>query len=88
MDDRSIQLGMSLATVLFAIFAIAIFIYYGAGLVFYTLVAITIIIGLVNARMLSKEVADEEAAASANSRPVASAVASARRKRASRAKSS
>ncbi len=88
MDDRSIQLGMSLATVLFAIFAIVIFIYYGAGMVFYTLVAITIIIGLINAHMLSKEVANGEAAASVKSNPASSTVSSARRKRASKAKSS
>ncbi len=54
------ELILSASTVILAVLAIIIYIYYQGSLAFYAAVALTIIIGYMNLRMLSKE---EEAVA-------------------------
>ncbi len=58
------ELAFSLLTIVLAILAIAIFIYYGAGVAFYIVVVLAIAIGFVNAWLVSKAVPESVTAAS------------------------
>ena len=78
MAENIREILLSLATVVLAILTIAVFIFYGAGAAFYTLVFLTIAIGMVNAYLISKV-----GPTTSVSKPE-KAVAPARRKRAKR----
>ncbi len=54
MERITVELLSSLATVALAILAVVIFIYYGAGALFYVIVAVALIVGFYNAWLLSK----------------------------------
>ena len=60
MERIARELFSSLATVALAILAVAVFIYYGAGALFYAIVAVALIIGFYNAWLISKSEPESE----------------------------
>jgi hypothetical protein len=54
MERIAAEVLTSLATVALAILAVVVFIYYGAGALFYAVVAVALIVGFYNAWMISK----------------------------------
>ncbi len=54
MERIAAEVLTSLATVVLAILAVVVFIYYGAGTLFYVIVAVALIVGFYNAWMISQ----------------------------------
>ncbi len=54
MDYIETEMITSLATIILVIFCIAVFILYGARLLFYAIVVVTLIIGFANAWLIAK----------------------------------
>ena len=54
MERIAAEILTSLATVALAILAVVVFIYYGAGALFYAVVVVALVVGFYNALMISK----------------------------------
>jgi ABC-type transport system involved in Fe-S cluster assembly fused permease/ATPase subunit len=54
MERIAAEILTSLATVALAILAVVVFIYYGAGALFYAVVVVALVVGFYNAWMISK----------------------------------
>ena len=73
---------MSVLTVALAIIAIVMFIYTGASATFYAAVAVAIVVGMINAWLISKTSVEEPPKAAPATRPALWSRRAAKRKRA------
>jgi len=85
MKNNAIVYASSLGTVVLAILAVFAFIYYGAGALFYCVVVVALIVGFVNAWLITKSTKEMQAEERAGAEAPKRHAAAARRRPAKRA---